>query len=154
MNLNKNELKRIAKMLGLSWSNETEQKIVSLASNSPQEEKPQEPVESSTVSFDSGPRIEEMEPRLIRDEKIGFCIFIDENETKFKVVKLKFNPLYDGEVCGTYDNENRAIFERGKLEAANRADEFRKKLKQSKEKKWLKKKQKKKKNQRNLSKLE
>jgi hypothetical protein len=125
--INKWDLKRVAKLLGLEWSNETEKKLTSLTqpvtvSDSISSEN-NEGVDNDIVLSSPDPL-----PIMSEPEYTGFCIIETDNGRSFNVCKFKFN-LTDVEICGKYDTESRAIFERGKLEANNRSEQFRKRRK-------------------------
>ena len=114
------DLKRVAKLLGLEWSTETEQKLVSLT-------QPNESSEFGPILLEEKPDtlIDNIHSKPSEPEHTGFCIVESDNGRTFNVCKLKFD-LTEVEISGKYDTEARAIFERGKLEADNRANEFRK----------------------------
>jgi hypothetical protein len=120
--INKWTLKRISKLLNMEWSNETEQKITALIPSI------NKSIETDVVNEPQSPFI--MEAPIFNEQPntldhTGFCIVECDNGKVFKVCKVKFG-LTNVEVCGNFDTEHRAIFERGKLEADHRANDFRK----------------------------
>lgn len=108
------DLKKALKIIGVDSTNEDNVKKLQQTFLSSPEEIQEETEEEANKRFESLP-----------GNNVCFGI-VDGSDNHYLVIKAKFD-LTQVEICGKFDNEARAVHERGKLEATSRREELKRK---------------------------